>query len=154
MLSDDLIHFLNHVLPIGEALSSELSQSALHLRKIAYPEALQDTHTKPPDLTYLVQTRRTGLALARETLSDTRLKLAMAASSVLEIHRDVVETAIRALEQTKHGSIARGIKAQTEHLAIVAESMDAKLRYGILHRPSHMLNLATNMGDADMRAEL
>lgn len=130
ILSDDLVHFLEHLLPIGEAISSDLSKTASHLKRIAYPGAHQDTHTKAPNLTCFMQTRRKDLASARETLSESRLKLAMAASSVLELHRGIVEVAIRALEQTKYGSIARGIKAQTEHLAIVAESMDAKLQYG------------------------
>ncbi|KAI4135603.1 MAG: hypothetical protein LQ347_000535 [Umbilicaria vellea] len=52
----------------------------------------------------------------------------MAASSVLELHRSIAKVSILALEQTKYGSVARGIKAQTEHLAIVAESMDTKLQ--------------------------
>ena len=132
LLSDDLMYFLKHLQPIGEALSSELSKVALHLRRIASPEEVgQDSRTKAPNLSYLVQKRRKGLSLAKESLADSRFKLAMAASSVLEIHRDIIETAIRLLEQTKYGSVARGIRAQTEHLAIVAESMDAKLQYGV-----------------------
>lgn len=129
-LSDDLVHFRENLLPIGEALSSDLSKTASHLRRIAYLGAHQDTHTRTPNLTYLIQTRCKDLAASRETLSETRLKLAMAASSVLELHRSIAKVSILALEQTKYGSVARGIKAQTEHLAIVAESMDTKLQYG------------------------
>lgn len=132
LLSDDLMYFLKHLQPIGEALSSELSKIALHLRRIAFPEEVrQGSRTRTPNLSYLVQKRHQGLSLAKESLADSRLKLAMAASSVLEIHRDVIENAIRLLEQTKYGSVARGIRAHTEHLAIVAESMYAKLQYGV-----------------------
>lgn len=148
ILSDDLVHFLEHRLPIGKALSLDLSKIASHLRQIANFEAHQDTHTETANLTHFMQTRCKGLASARETLSESRLQLARTATSGLQLHRDIVEIAIRALEQTKYGSVARGIKAQTEHLAIVAESMDAKLQYGIYS----MLDLVT-ITDADMRAE-
>ena len=130
-----MAYFLNHLLPVGEALSSELSQIAFRLKGIAYPqEAHRNLLIKIPDLPLLIGTRRKELVVAQETLSNSRLELAVAASKVLETYREVVETTIRALEQTKYGSVARGIKAQTEHLAIVAESMDAKLQYDIHSR--------------------
>lgn len=148
ILSDDLVHFLEHLLPIGKALSLDLFKIASHLRQIAHPEAHQDTHTETANLIHFMQTRCNGLACARETLFESRLKLARTATSGLGLHRDIVEVAIRALEQTKYGSVARGIKAQTEHLAIVAESMDAKLQYAAYS----MLDLLTII-DADMRAD-
>lgn len=148
ILSDDLVHFLEHLLPIGKALSLDLSKIASHLRQIANPETHQDTHTETANLTHFMQTRCNGLASARETLSESRLKLARTASSSIQVHGDIFEIAIRALEQTKYGNVARGIKAQTEHLAIVAESMDAKLQYAAYS----MLDLLTII-DADMRAE-
>ena len=128
----------------------------MDLRRIAFPEeARQGSRTKTSNLAYIMQTRHRGLALAKETLSDSRLKLTMAASSILEIHRDIIETAVRALEQIKYGSVARGIKAQTEHLAIVAESMDAKLQYEAHSTaPPTCLNLTTIAIDTDMMAEL
>ena len=130
-----MAYFLHHLFPVGEALSLELSQTAFHLKGIAYPqEAHRNPHTKISDLPLLIGTRRKELVVAQETLSDSRLELAVAASRVLETHREVVETTIRALEQTKYGSVARGFKAQTEHLAIVAESMDAKLQYDVHSR--------------------
>lgn len=38
-----------------------------------------------------------------------------------------METSIRILEQTIHGSVARGTKAKAEYLATVAEGMSKKL---------------------------
>jgi len=44
LLEDDVEYFLDHIAPIGKALSTQLSANALHLAKIAHPHGI----TPPP----------------------------------------------------------------------------------------------------------
>ncbi|KAI9870590.1 MAG: hypothetical protein M1830_004071, partial [Pleopsidium flavum] len=63
LLDDDLEYFLNHISPIGKALSTQLSGNALQLAKIAYPQESNPTilRTKAPSLPETLTTRRTAL---------------------------------------------------------------------------------------------
>ena len=44
------------------------------------------------------------------------------------LYRTVLETSIRILEQTIHGSVSRSTRAKADYLAIVAEGMNKKLQ--------------------------
>jgi hypothetical protein len=45
------------------------------------------------------------------------------------VYRELFEVSVRIIEQTLHGSVARGGKARAEHLASVARGMELKLQY-------------------------
>lgn len=47
---------------------------------------------------------------------------------MLKTRREVNEVAVRALEDVKFGTVARGASAEATYLALVAESMGEKLR--------------------------
>jgi len=131
LLSEDVSYFLNHLKLIGSALSSELSSTASHLARIANPDPQSNPSTlltQIPQLSLSLQTRREALLRSQEALSLARVELAAMAAAVLEASRELIEAAIRTLELTKYGSVARGVRAQAEHLAMVAEGMDAKLQ--------------------------
>lgn len=69
--------------------------------------------------------------LRRMQLSDipaSRARLATTAAEVLSAKAQVLERAVVLLERTKHGAVARATKAKAEHLAMVAEGVDGKLR--------------------------
>jgi diphthamide biosynthesis protein 3 len=61
-------------------------------------------------------------------VSNTRSRIADLAAQVQMAHADALETAIRVLEQTVHGSVARGVRARAEHLSAVAKGLDMKVR--------------------------
>ncbi|KAK4982704.1 putative alpha-1,6-mannosyltransferase mnn11 [Elasticomyces elasticus] len=60
-------------------------------------------------------------------LSQRRIELADLASNVLATHRTLLEAVVRALEQTLHGSVARGVRAKADYLACITEGMEKKL---------------------------
>ncbi len=62
---------------------------------------------------------------------DNRLKLTQEATKLLALYHHIIEVSIRILEQTIHGSVARGTKAKADYLATVAEGMSKKL--GVQH---------------------
>lgn len=47
------------------------------------------------------------------------------------VYRELFEVSVKIIEQTLHGSVARGGKARAEHLASVAKGMELKLQYVI-----------------------
>ncbi|KAI9777096.1 MAG: hypothetical protein M1839_009052 [Geoglossum umbratile] len=130
LLEDDVEYFLNHLRPIGSVLSAYLYNSAIQLVKIVYPEESnpKTLRTLIPTLPTHISTLRQTLLSQQDSLSTNHLSLTATSCTVLSTHRNLLETIIRTLEQTKHGSVARGARAHAEHLSIVAESMDAKLK--------------------------
>lgn len=49
------------------------------------------------------------------------------AAELHALYRQIIEAAVRILERTIHGSVARGSKAQADYLSLVAEGMSKKL---------------------------
>ena len=74
-------------------------------------------------------TLRTSLWNTQTTLSTSRLALLATTRSILTAHRDLLETMIRVLEQTKYGSVQREVRARAEVLVVVAGGWEVKLRY-------------------------
>lgn len=75
-----------------------------------------------------IRDRQTSIAKADAEIATTRLKLVHEASDLHHLYRKVMETSIRLLEQTIHGSVARSTKAKADYLATVAEGMSRKLQ--------------------------
>ena len=91
-------------------------------------EKIQSLRTFIPHLPDEIETQQRNILQKEDELAAERLRLAPAACSVLEAHGQLIEVIIQILEQTSHGSIARGVKARLDHLALVADSIDAKLK--------------------------
>lgn len=47
----------------------------------------------------------------------------------MQAQAELVETVVKVLEQTVHGTLARFLRAKAEHLAAVSEGLEKKLRY-------------------------
>lgn len=62
-------------------------------------------------------------------LATARFDLANMAYEVLTLHRGVLETAIRILEQTMHGALARGAKARAEVVRAQSTLLGLQARY-------------------------
>ena len=67
------------------------------------------------------------MAVSRLKIAESRVKLAQETSTLHASYCKVIEASIRILEQTIHGSVARGMKAKADYLAVVAEGMRKKL---------------------------
>ncbi|KAI9820686.1 MAG: hypothetical protein M1827_005055 [Pycnora praestabilis] len=130
ILEDDEEYFLDHIRPIGQNLSAYLIDLVLRILRVAHPEepSAQKLRDRITILPQRISLRRKELLEKEDAIAAERLVLASTACSVLEAHRNLLEAIIRVLEQTKHGSVSRGVKAHAEYLAVVTENMEAKLR--------------------------
>ncbi|OCK75363.1 hypothetical protein K432DRAFT_337579 [Lepidopterella palustris CBS 459.81] len=130
ILEDDTDYFLENIEPISRAISTTLTTTTTHLALIANPDTPPPIPSLPKASTALLDST-SNLA---DELSHTRIALATLVSKVLQTHRDLLETLIRILEQTMHGSVARATRAQAELLAAKATSLDLQAS---IHASTH-----------------
>lgn len=81
------------------------------------------------NLVDIVRRRQLALSHARQNLLDSRERIMALACEVLDAHTACLDIGIRTLEQTIHGSVARGTRAKAEHLSTVAEGVSGKSQY-------------------------
>ncbi|KAK0335394.1 hypothetical protein LTR91_019160 [Friedmanniomyces endolithicus] len=79
-------------------------------------------------------------------LDRSRLALAGNIKHFHALQRQILESSIRILEQTIHGSVARSTKSKTEYLATVAEGMNKKV--GLQHAQLMQLFYSTDVQEA------
>ncbi|KAF2624168.1 hypothetical protein BU25DRAFT_413735 [Macroventuria anomochaeta] len=113
ILSGDITIFLDNIDIIASTISSQLETVTTHLCTIAAP-------LSPPAPTLLSTTAENlvnaaTVELPRE-LATARTELSNSLTSLLALHKQTLETSIRILEQTQHGSLARHTKARAELL--------------------------------------
>jgi hypothetical protein len=63
------------------------------------------------------------------SIATTRMRITELGDQIHTVYRELFEVSVRIIEQTLHGSVARGSKARAEHLASVAKGMELKLQY-------------------------
>ena len=118
-------------------MSSQLDTILSHLCKIADPHRPPETDRLPAKAEALrnvaTQDLPSGLAAGRVELANT-------AYQVLTTHRLVLETSIRILEQTMHGSFARATKTKAEYLHAKATVLGLQARYVIRPLPPLPVN--------------
>lgn len=90
------------------------------------------------------------LGLPQE-LADARLRLSNTAYAVLALHRELLESSIRVLEQTMHGSLARATRAKAELLHAKAEVLGMQARSVFLPLPYPKSRLMINLKDPHAR---
>lgn len=91
----------------------------------------ESSNSKPldwRDIPSRVQASQDQVAKAQAGITSTRLELIHLTTTIHTLHRTALETAIRTLEQTLHGSVARTTKAQAEYLSTVAKAMSVKVQ--------------------------
>lgn len=131
ILSGDTALFLTHIPTVSSAISAQLTTVTDLLCSISDPD-------NPPDIDDLKERSEelrdaVMLRLPRE-LAEEKLRLANTAYAVLSLHREVLETSIRILEQTQHGSLARAMKSKAELLNAQATVLGLQAR---IHTHSH-----------------
>lgn len=113
----------DNVKHINAALSRKFEQDATVLATMIDP----DNPPSGADLTSSINKLKDSISSSQSTLAESRLSLAQEASNLHELYRQVIERSIRILEQTMHGSVARGAKAEADYLALVSEGMNKKV---------------------------
>jgi diphthamide biosynthesis protein 3 len=91
----------------------------------APPDAAAATAQLPTQVAALADgmPARTAAAIAA-----ARARLTELAEAASALRQELVEAGVRTLEQTSHGSVARGVRAKAEHLGVVARGMELKSR--------------------------
>ncbi|PWY87268.1 hypothetical protein BO94DRAFT_546481 [Aspergillus sclerotioniger CBS 115572] len=146
LLAPDIDHFYSTLPLLVTPLSTILATTITDLRTIA------NAGNEPPADNNLPRTRarnRQAMRSMAQTplsaqladriralrqiqlteLPAARTRMATTAAEVLATRAAVLETTVVLLERAKHGAVARATKAKAEHLAMVAEGIEGKLRY-------------------------
>ncbi|KAI6846808.1 hypothetical protein KC332_g2795 [Hortaea werneckii] len=123
IIADELESFHEYALRIAEAISKNIQKDTTALASLLSPE----NAPRVEELANTIHKIQENLASSTSRLSELRISLAQEIPSVHELYREIIETSIRILEQTIHGSVARGTKAKADYLAVVAEGMSKKL---------------------------
>lgn len=131
ILSGDMNTFYANISTISSALSDQLTAAASLLCTIASP-------TSPPKIGALSSRAEALYTDATSTLPQElarrKVDLANATHALLTLHLDVLQTAIRILEQTQHGTLARATKTKAELLHARATVLDLQAR---IHTHTH-----------------
>ncbi|KAI7325205.1 hypothetical protein KC326_g826 [Hortaea werneckii] len=123
IIANELEKFHEFAPRIAEAISKNIQKDATALASLLSPE--NAPHVE--DLADTIHKLQETLATSTLRLSELRISLAQEIPTLHELYREIIETSIRILEQTIHGSVARGTKAKADYLAVVAEGMSKKL---------------------------
>lgn len=133
ILSGDVSTFLDNIDIIASAISSQLETLTAHLCTIADPLSAPKPAALPSRAETLIT--RATLDLPHE-LQTARTALTDSLTSLLSLHKQTLETSIRILEQTSHGSLARYTKARAELLHSRATLLGLQARsYSFGHPP-------------------
>ncbi|KAK5724177.1 hypothetical protein LTR17_013559 [Elasticomyces elasticus] len=123
LVSAELERFTEHALHISAAISKRLKEdSDVLVRLLANGESISQAN-----ITANIQQLKNNAAKDRTDLAHSRLDLVSDVQQLHSLYRQTMEASIRILEQTIHGSVARGTKAKADYLATVAEGMSKKL---------------------------
>ena len=139
ILKDDLRIFRENMNTIATAVSEQLRHIATQLSRVLAVE--EEGEAKINDVSQLPAMASKLLASNAEQANkiwQLRSRIADLADQVHATHREIIEAAVRILEQTLHGSVARGMRAKAEHLAVVAKGLDLKIQ--ILERSDPLIS--------------
>ncbi|KAI6900525.1 hypothetical protein KC318_g601 [Hortaea werneckii] len=123
IIANELEKFHEYAPRIAEAISKNVQKDATALASLLSP----DNAPHVEDLADTIRKVQETLATSTSQLSELRISLAQEIPTLHELYREIIQTSIRVLEQTIHGSVARGTKAKADYLAVVAEGMSKKL---------------------------
>ena len=63
------------------------------------------------------------------TIATTRARIADLMEALSNTNREALESGIRVLEQTVHGSVDRAAKARAENAGVVAKGLELKIKF-------------------------
>jgi len=139
ILRNDLRMFRENLNAIATEMSEQLRHTAMQLSRILAAE--EEGQVKINDISQLptmASKLLTSNAAHASKIWQLRSRVTDLADQVHSTHREILEAAVRILEQTLHGSVARGVRAKAEHLAVVAKGLDLKIR--ILERSDPLVS--------------
>lgn len=125
---------------MASAVSKHLAESAILIARLAAADvASQDDTANITKLPAQAASLQESITSQTTSIALTRARVTGIGDQIHTAYRDLFETSIRIIEQTIHGSVARGTKSKAEHLSVVAKGMELKLQY--VKSPSLILKL-------------
>jgi len=146
ILRDDLRIFRENLNTITMAMSEQLRRTVMQLSRILAAE--EEGQVKINDVSHLPAMASKLLAsnaAHSNKIWQLRSRVTDLADQIHATHREILEAAVRILEQTLHGSVARGMRAKAEHLAVVSKGLDLKIQ--ILERSDPLIS-SQELGEA------
>ena len=131
LLADDIDFFASNIPTIAEALSHHLISTGETITSLASAGGTTSVSDLVPQATALkdaISNQSTSIAL-------TRTQITNLTTSLKATYSHLLESSIRTLEQTLHGSLARGLRSRAEHLSSVAKGLELKLGVMALSDP-------------------
>lgn len=113
ILSGDMSIFLDNIDIIASAISSQLETLITHLCTISAPLSPPAPESLPTVAENLMNSATIELP---QRLATAHTELTNTLTTLLTLHKQVLETSIGILEQIQHGSLARHTKARAELL--------------------------------------
>ena len=113
ILSGDVTIFLDNIDIIASAISTQLETITTHLCTIAAPLSAPSAASLSTTVEDVVTVAT--LELPQELLT-AQTELTNNLTSLLSLHKSVLETSIRIIEQTQHGSLSRHTQARVSLL--------------------------------------
>lgn len=129
---DDIVHaeteaFYKEIVQIARYISDYFQSVVTSVVNIATPA--QDGQGKNgTDVEESVRVLLHTTETLKARLHDARISLANETAALLALHQKAYTIIIRILEQTIHGSVARGTRAHAEYLAQMTQGLEQKLR--------------------------
>ncbi|KAK8248310.1 hypothetical protein HDK77DRAFT_481727 [Phyllosticta capitalensis] len=128
ILEPELDYFKENIEPVADLLEDSIISTAVQLCRIIDPEFSADD----PDFSILddaphILSRQREIEEQSASLGAHRAQLSDLAASIMQAQAELVETVVKVLEQTVHGTLARFLRAKAEHLAAVSEGLEKKL---------------------------
>ncbi|GAB7337050.1 hypothetical protein MBLNU457_g2459t1 [Dothideomycetes sp. NU457] len=129
---DDIVQaetevFQQEINTIAQPLSDYFQAVTASLATIAVPPQ-EDQAKNNHDLEDSVASLLEKTSTLETRLHEARISLANETASLLTLHQKAYTIIIRILEQTIHGSVARGTRAHAEYLAQMTQALEQKLR--------------------------
>ena len=132
ILADDIDYFLASIPAISQAISSHLVSTG-HLITTLLSSGSETDISK---LVSLATELHDSIPNQSTSISLTRSQITNLTTTLHSTYTLLLEHSIRLLEQTLHGSIARGTRSKAEHLSTVAKGLELKLSVMALTDPS------------------
>jgi hypothetical protein len=83
----------------------------------------------PKQLSSNIAALLSSIASQASSISVIRARIADLMDALASANREALESGIRVLEQTVHGSVARAAKARAENASVVAKGLELKIKY-------------------------
>lgn len=129
ILNEIIEPFNSNIKTIALAISQRLKCLSTSMASLLAAE--EGREVKASDLTQLPTNSAKLLSqnsASAQKIAQLRTRITDLSDQINSTHREILEASVRILEQTLHGSVARGMRAKAEHLAIVAKGLDLKIR--------------------------